>query len=68
VTKFLSLLAALVFSTSTAFATVVAEWQQAWVALVHTPADELFYGVLHPDAALFERAFSLTGARDEHRN
>jgi arginine deiminase len=68
VTTLLSLLAALVFSTSTACATVVAEWQQARVALLHTPADELFYGVLHPDAALFERAFSLTGARDEHHH
>ena len=42
------------------------EWQPAKVALVHTPGEELFYGVIHPEAALFERAFSASAARREH--
>jgi arginine deiminase len=44
-----------------------AEWDPAKEALVHTPGDELFLGVAHPEAALFERAFDLDGAQAEHR-
>ncbi|TWT31336.1 Arginine deiminase [Thalassoglobus neptunius] len=43
-----------------------AEWDRAEWALVHTPGEELFYGVLHPEAALFERPFSSTLASQEH--
>lgn len=43
-----------------------AEWLPAREILVHTPGEELFLGVLHPAAALFERVFSLAGAQREH--
>ena len=33
---------------------------------MHTPGDEIFVGVIHPAAALFERPFALSGARREH--
>jgi arginine deiminase len=36
--------------------------------IVHTPQDEVFAGVAHPAAALFERPFSLAGAQREHHN
>lgn len=41
----------------------VAEWLQATTVVVHTPGDEIFLGLAHPAAALFERPFSLEGAR-----
>ncbi len=44
-----------------------AEWDRPTEALVHTPGDELFLGVVHPEAALFERPFDLQGAVREHR-
>lgn len=44
-----------------------AEWLPAKSILVHTPGQELFYGVIHPAAALFERPFSSTIAAREHR-
>ena len=44
-----------------------AEWDIPTDVLMHTPGDELFLGVVHPEAALFERAFSLAGAAGEHR-
>lgn len=44
-----------------------AEWDLPTDALVHTPGEELFVGVIHPEAALFERAFDLQGAAAEHR-
>jgi len=44
-----------------------AEWDAPTDVLVHTPGDELFVGVIHPEAALFERAFDLEGAAAEHR-
>jgi len=44
-----------------------AEWERPTDVLAHTPGDELFLGVLHPEAALFERAFDLEGAAAEHR-
>jgi arginine deiminase len=43
-----------------------AEWKAARDVIVHTPGEEVFVGVIHPDAALFEKAFSLEGARREH--
>jgi arginine deiminase len=44
-----------------------AEWYQAKHILMHTPGDELFLGVVHPAAALFERPFALDKAAAEHR-
>ena len=44
-----------------------AEWQQARTVVVHTPGDEIFLGLAHPAAALYERPFSLEGARREHQ-
>ncbi len=44
-----------------------AEWQQAKTVVVHTPGDEIFFGLVHPAAALYERPFSLEGARREHQ-
>ena len=43
-----------------------AEWDRAVEALVHTPSSELFVGVLHPAAALFERSFIPMVAKKEH--
>jgi arginine deiminase len=45
-----------------------AEWLQAKTVVVHTPGDEVFFGLTHPAAALFERPFSLDGARREHQD
>ncbi|MDO8281776.1 MAG: arginine deiminase family protein [Thermodesulfovibrionia bacterium] len=45
-----------------------AEWEPVREVLVHTPDQELFLGVVHPAAALFERAFGIDGAAEEHRN
>ncbi len=45
-----------------------AEWLPARTVVVHTPGDEVFLGLAHPAAALFERPFSLDGARREHRS
>jgi arginine deiminase len=44
-----------------------AEWDIPTDVLVHTPGDELFLGVIHPEAALFERPFDIEGAAAEHR-
>lgn len=43
-----------------------AEWLAAKTVVVHTPGDEIFFGLTHPAAALFERPFSMDGARKEH--
>jgi len=44
-----------------------AEWCKAAHILMHTPAEELFNGVIHPSAGLFENYFDLDKAADEHR-
>lgn len=44
-----------------------AEWDRPTDVLVHTPGDELFLGVVHPEAALFERPFDIAAAAAEHR-
>ena len=36
--------------------------------LMHEPKEELFLGVIHPDAALFEDYFNVDQAAKEHRN
>lgn len=45
-----------------------AEWLTARDVVVHTPGAEIFLGVVHPEAALFEQTFSLDGAIREHEN
>ena len=45
-----------------------AEWKTAKDVIVHTPGDEIFPGIIHPAAALFEQPFSLEGAQREHAN
>ena len=44
-----------------------AEWDRAGVILMHTPGQELFDGVIHPTAALFEHYFDVEKAAEEHR-
>jgi arginine deiminase len=43
-----------------------AEWEHPKKILMHTPGDEIFMGVLHPEAALYEKPFSLKIADVEH--
>jgi arginine deiminase len=43
-----------------------AEWELPKKILMHTPGDEVLMGVLHPDAALYEKAFDLKIADAEH--
>jgi len=43
-----------------------AEWEHPKKILVHTPGDEVFMGVLHPEAALYEKPFNLQIAHTEH--
>ena len=44
-----------------------AEWSKAGDILMHTPGQELFNGVIHPSAGLFEDYFDVDKAADEHR-
>ena len=44
-----------------------AEWSVAGEILMHTPGQELFDGVIHPTAALFEDYFDVDKAAEEHR-
>ena len=44
-----------------------AEWDKAGVILMHTPGNELFNGVIHPSAGLFEDYFDVEKAAEEHR-
>ncbi len=45
-----------------------AEWSRAGAILMHTPGQELFCGVIHPSAGLFENYFDVDKAANEHRN
>lgn len=45
----------------------VAEWKPAGEILMHTPGQELFDGVVHPSAGLFEDYFDVDKAAEEHR-
>ena len=45
----------------------VAEWDKATAILMHTPGQELFDGVIHPSAGLFENYFDVDKAAAEHR-
>ncbi len=44
-----------------------AEWNSAKVILMHTPGEELFDGVIHPTAGLFEHYFDVQSAAKEHQ-
>lgn len=44
-----------------------AEWTKAGDILMHTPGQELFDGVIHPKAGLFEDYFDVDKAADEHK-
>ena len=44
-----------------------AEWTRAGDILMHTPGQELFNGVIHPSAGLFEDYFDVDKAAAEHR-
>ncbi|MBQ0154301.1 MAG: hypothetical protein KBS70_05915 [Bacteroidales bacterium] len=45
-----------------------AEWNKAVTILMHTPGIELFDGVAHPTAGLFEHYFNVDSAAAEHRH
>ena len=45
-----------------------AEWDKAQSILMYTPGEELFNGVIHPTAGLFEHYFDVEEAASEHRN
>ena len=44
-----------------------AEWDKAGVILMHTPGQELFNGIIHPSAGLFDHYFDVDRAAKEHR-
>ncbi len=44
-----------------------AEWDRAGDILMHTPGQELFDGVIHPSAGLFDHYFDVDKAAEEHR-
>jgi arginine deiminase len=44
----------------------LAEYDNAKLILTHEPSEELFLGVIHPDAALFESYFNTKQAAAEH--
>lgn len=44
-----------------------AEYQSAKMALVHMPGDEIFYGVIHPAAGLFDCYIDVEKAQVEHQ-
>jgi arginine deiminase len=56
------------FQKAAARVGAVAEWDKAQVILMHEPGDEVFLGVIHPAAALYEQPFSLSLAQQQHRN
>ena len=45
-----------------------AEWSKAGDILMYTPGQELFNGVIHPSAGLFEDYFDVDKAAEEHRS
>ncbi|MBQ0022118.1 MAG: hypothetical protein KBT29_02645 [Prevotellaceae bacterium] len=45
-----------------------AEYTKAHVILMHTPSQELYDGVIHPAAGLYDDYFDADAAADEHRN
>lgn len=49
-------------------ASPAAEYTKAHVILMHTPSQELYDGVIHPAAGLYENYFDADAAASEHRN
>ena len=45
-----------------------AEWSEAKEILMHTPGEEVFDGVIHSEAGLFEQYFDVDKAAAEHRH
>lgn len=45
-----------------------AEYHKAGSILMYTPGAELFDGIIHPAAGLYEKYFDIDKAADEHRN
>lgn len=45
----------------------VAEYHPAQLILMHQPGDELYDGVIHPAAALYEHCFNVEAASAEHK-
>ena len=45
----------------------IAEWDTATIILMHTPGIELFDGIIHPSAGLFEDYFNVDSAAAEHQ-
>ena len=45
----------------------LSEWDYAQEILMHTPGEELFDGVIHPYAGLFEYYFDVDKAAEEHK-
>lgn len=43
-----------------------AEWAPPKIVLMHTPGIEQFFGVIQPEAALYERGFNLERAAKQH--
>ena len=64
-----SILIALALAASNTFAQRYpqSEWDYAKAILMHTPGEELFDGVIHPYAGLFEYYFDVDRAAEEHR-
>ena len=71
--RHLFLLLSLVLSTSLAAVAQQtttypnSEWDYARAILMHTPGEELFDGVIHPYAGLFEYYFDVDKAAEEHQ-
>ncbi len=45
-----------------------AEYHKAGAILMYTPDNELFDGIIHPAAGLYEKYFDIDKAAEEHRN
>ncbi len=65
---FVAMLFAIVVNAQNKSGYPKAEWDRANVILMHTPGEELFNGVIHPMAGLFEHYFDVDAAAKEHRN
>ena len=66
-TPILIILALAASSTTQAQRYPQSEWDHATAILMHTPGEELFDGVIHPYAGLFEYYFDVDKAAEEHQ-
>ena len=66
----LAISAAVLIATScqTSYDYPQAEYHKAGSILMYTPGTELFDGVIHPDAGLYNRYFDIDKASEEHKN